>query len=151
MDKTELKERKGFDFVGVTVSYFCHDGAGNYVLSKRGKNCRDEHGAWDFGGGGVEVGDSLEETLRKEIKEEYCATIKKFEFLGHRESFRTIEGKPSQWVHFHYLVELDRNEVKNGEPHKFDEVAWFRLDTLPTPLHSQTAGDLEHFKDKLPH
>lgn len=33
---------KGVDHVGNAVVYFCHDGAGNFLLSKRGVNCRDE-------------------------------------------------------------------------------------------------------------
>lgn len=142
--------QKGVDYVGVTVSYFCHDGAGNFVMNKRGQNARDEQGTWDFGGGSVEVEDTIEETLQKEIQEEFCSRILKSEFLGHRESFREMNGKKHHWVHFHYLVQLDPKEVKNGEPHKFDEIGWFRLDALPSPLHSQMQAGLTYFKDKLP-
>ena len=67
--------QKGVDFIGVTVVYFCHDGKGNVLLSKRGKNSRDEHGTWDPGGGGVEFEDTVLDTLRKEIAEEYCTDI----------------------------------------------------------------------------
>ena len=63
--------KKGEDYTGVSVVFFCHDGEGNWLLSKRSVNTRDEHGAWDPGGGGIEFGDSVEDTLGKEIKEEY--------------------------------------------------------------------------------
>lgn len=62
--------KKGEDFTGVAVVYFCHDGQGNFLLNKRSVNCRDELGAWDPGGGGLEFGDTIENTLRKEIAEE---------------------------------------------------------------------------------
>ncbi len=57
--------KKGIDYIGVTASYLAHDGNGRYVMTKRGQNCRDEQGTWDFGGGGVDLGDSVEETIIK--------------------------------------------------------------------------------------
>ncbi len=35
--------KKGEDFTGVTIVYFCHDGNGNFLMKKRSANCRDEH------------------------------------------------------------------------------------------------------------
>lgn len=67
--------QKGIDFVGVCVVYFCHDGNGRFVMSKRNQNTRDEHGRWDIGGGGVEHGDTIEQTMQREIREEYCTDI----------------------------------------------------------------------------
>ena len=67
--------KRGEDYTGVAVVYFCHDGKGNFLLNKRGVNCRDEHGTWDPGGGGIEFGDTVENSLRKEIKEEYCTDV----------------------------------------------------------------------------
>ena len=63
--------KKGEDYTGVTIVYFCHDGNGNFLLNKRSENCRDEHNTWDPGGGGLDFDDTVENTLRKEIKEEY--------------------------------------------------------------------------------
>jgi hypothetical protein len=31
--------KKGVDYIGVTVVFACHDGEGNYLFAKRGKNC----------------------------------------------------------------------------------------------------------------
>jgi ADP-ribose pyrophosphatase YjhB (NUDIX family) len=46
-------------------------------------NCRDEQGMWDGGGGGLKFGEKIEDAVVREIKEEYCATPKKIEFLGY--------------------------------------------------------------------
>lgn len=140
---------RGFDYIGVTVSYLCHDGQGNYLLNKRSQNCRDEHGCWDPGGGAVEFGETIEEALKKEIKEEYCVEVTDYEFLGYKDIFRTINGRKSHWLSLVYKVLVERDKVKNGEPHKFDEIDWFTLDNLPSPLHSQLPEAIEMFKSQL--
>lgn len=141
--------QKGIDHTGVTVVYFCHDGKGNFIMSKRSDNTRDEHGRWDIGGGGLEFNDTVENTLRKEIQEEYCTDVLSHEFLGFRDVHRAIEGKPSHWIALDFKVLIDPKKVKNGEPHKFDEVKFFRLNTLPSPVHSQFPEFLRLYKANL--
>ena len=147
MENITLK--KGVDFVGVSIIYFCHDGQGNFVMAKRGKNTRDEHGRWDIGGGGLEFEDTVEETIRKEIKEEYCTDVLDFEFLGYRDVHRENEGKLTHWIGLDFKVLIDPKKVKNGEPHKFDEIGWFTLDTVPENSHSQFPNFLNLYQDKL--
>jgi len=139
--------KKGVDYTGVTIVYVCHDGKGNILLSKRNENCRDEHGCWDCGGGGLEFGDTVDSTIRKEIKEEYCTDVLEYEFFGYRDVHREHEGKKTHWISLDFKVLVDPTKVKNGEPHKFDEVKWFSIDNLPTPLHSQIHKTLELYKN----
>ncbi len=141
--------RTGVDYPGVTLCFFCHDGNGEFVLSKRGENCRDEQGAWDFGGGGLDVHDGIEETLRKEIREELGADVIEYEFLGYRDVHRENGGEKTHWVALDFKVRVDRAQVKNGEPHKFDEIGWFTLDNLPSPVHSQLPNELARYRDRL--
>lgn len=141
--------QKGEDNIGVAVIYFCHDGKGNVLFNKRGENCRDEQNTWDIGGGGVEFGDTIEETLRKEIKEEYCTDVLDYEFLGYRDVQRKNNGKKTHWIALDFKVLVDKEKAKNGEPHKFDAVEWFTMESLPLPLFSQLPIFLEKYKDKL--
>jgi len=141
--------KKGEDYIGVTASFFCHDGEGNYVLQKRSTNCRDEHGRWDCGGGGVEFGDTIEQTLRKEIREEYGVEVGDVEFLGVRDVHREHEGRKTHWVSIDHRVLVDRSKVCNAEPHKFEEIGWFTLSALPEPLHSMLPLALEKYGDRL--
>lgn len=141
--------KKGEDYTGVTVVYFCHDGRGNFLMNKRSVNCRDEHGCWDQGGGSVEFGDTIEETIKREVTEEYCTRVLGCEFLGYRDVHREHNGKKTHWIALDFKVLVDREGVRNGEPHKFDELGWFTLDSLPAPLHSQTPLFLELYKEKL--
>ena len=141
--------KKGEDYTGVTIVYLCHDGAGNYLFNKRGANCRDEQGKWDYGGGGLDFGDSVEETLKREIFEEYATDVLDQEFLGYRDVHRESDGKKTHWVALDFKVLIDRVKAKNGEPHKFDEIGWFRMDSLPAPLHSQAPVFFEKYKERI--
>ncbi len=141
--------KKGVDYTGVAIVYFCHDGNGNVILGKRSQNSRDEKGRWDIGGGGLDFGDTVEHTLRKEIKEEYCTDVLGFEFLGYRDVHREHEGKKTHWITLDFKVLVDKEKVKNGEPHKFEAVEWFTLENLPSPIHSQLPNFFKLYRDKL--
>ena len=140
------KLKKGVDYTGVTISFFCHDGEGNFVMHRRNENCRDEHGRWDFGGGGLEFGETFEQCLIREIKEEYGTEPINFERIGVDEIFREHEGRPTHWVSIRYKAKVEREKVINNEPHKHDELTWVTLDALPSPLHSQLMSELEKYR-----
>lgn len=141
--------QRGVNYVGVAVVYFCHDGKGNVLFSKRGVNSRDEQGTWDIGGGGVEFGDEVIDTLKKEIREEYCTDVLDYEFLGYRDLHREHNDKKTHWIALDFKVLVDKEKAKNGEPHKFDAVEWFTLENLPSPLISPMLDFLEKYKDRL--
>lgn len=140
---------KGVDYIGVCVVYFCHDGKGNFLMAKRSAKARDENGKWDIGGGGVEFGDSIENTIKKEIREEYCTEVLEADFLGFRDVHRTNNGKPTHWLALDFKVKIDPKLVKIGEPHKFDDIGWFRLNNIPENSHSQFPLFLSLYKEKL--
>ena len=140
---------KGVDHVGVCVVYFCHDGKGEFVMAKRNSNTRDEHGQWDIGGGGLEFGKTIDQTIRKEINEEYCTDVLDYEFLDYRDVHRVHDGKPTHWIALDFKVRVDREKVRNGEPDKFDEVVWFKLNKIPENIHSQVPNFFELYRAKL--
>jgi 8-oxo-dGTP pyrophosphatase MutT (NUDIX family) len=141
--------KKGEDFIGVSIVYLCTDGKGSFLLNKRSANCRDEHNRWDCGGGALEFGDSVEETLKKEIMEEYTTDVITYEFLGYRDIHRIHNSKETHWISLDFKALVDRSKVSNGEPHKFDEIGWYRLNEFPNPLHSQFPEFLRKYSDKL--
>lgn len=146
-DKKQLK--KGQDFIGVTVVYFCHDGKGKFLMAKRSQNARDEHGRWDIGGGGLDFGSTVIDQLRQEISEEYCTDVLEHEFLGYRDVHREHQGHPTHWIALDFKVKVDPSKAAIGESHKFDEIGWFTLGKLPEDLHSQLPEFLEKYQEKL--
>jgi 8-oxo-dGTP diphosphatase len=140
---------KGTDFTGVVISFLCHDGAGNIIMGKRSENCRDEHGRWCIGGGGLKFGEKVEHAIQREIQEEYCTEIVNQEFLGYRDVHRMHHGKKTHWISLDFKVLVKKDAVNNGEPDVLDEVRWFPFDALPSPLHSQLPIFLEKYTDKI--
>ncbi len=141
--------RKGVDCIGITTVFYCHDGNGRFVMSLRNDRARDENGTWDIGGGGLDTHDTVEESLAREIKEEYCTEIISKEFIGYRDVHRTYNGNKTHWIALDFKVQVDPDKVANGEPHKFDRVEWFTLDTLPENLHSQLSLFFEKYSEQL--
>jgi 8-oxo-dGTP pyrophosphatase MutT (NUDIX family) len=141
--------RKGIDCIGITVVYFCHDGAGKFVMAQRSQNARDEQGRWDIGGGGLEFGELVEDTLRREIKEEYSTDVLGHEFLGYRDVHREKEGVPTHWIALDFKARIDPAKVAIGEPHKFDNIGFFTFDTIPKDIHSQLPEFLRLYREKL--
>ena len=142
--------KKGIDYTGIAVIPFSHDGNGKYVVGLRTENCRDERNRWEpTGGGGLEHGETCDEAVIREIKEELGVTAFNVEFLGTREIFRETEGKTSHWIMFDYRVQVKPEEVKIMEPDMCSELRWCAIDEIPEPKHSQFSVFLEKYKDKL--
>ena len=133
-----LRAHKGISFVGVATVFLCYDSAGRIFLAKRSQKARDEKGRWEPGSGGLKWGVSVEENLKRELKEEYNADAIKTDFLGYRDAFRKLEdGTKTHWLGLDFAVLVDSKQIKIMEPEMFDDSGWFDLDNLPSPMHSQ--------------
>lgn len=145
-----LRAHKGISFTGVTTSFYCHDGNGKLFFAQRSKNARDEHGTWDPGGGGLKHGQSVEESLRRELLEEYNVTPLKTEFIGYYDAHRiTTDGQPTHWVSLCFIVKVDPKQLEIMEPDMVDDSGWFEIDNLPSPLHSQFPVFWAKFEGRL--
>lgn len=135
--------KRGIDFIGVSVVFFCHDGQKRILLHKRSKHCRDEQGTWDSGGGAMEYGESVKDSVIREIQEEYGVTPQKIQFIEHADVHRQLaDGTPTHWIALRFAALIDPKQARNNEPFKIDEMAWFSYDNIPLPLHSQMPSEL---------
>lgn len=149
LPKDILRRHKGKSYVGVATPILCHDGKGRFFMAKRGQKCRDEHGRWDIGSGGLKHGQSAEENAIREAKEEYGADVAEIEFLGYRDVFREHDGHKTHWLSLDFALLVDPASMKNNEPQNFDSVGWFTLGNLPSPLHSQQKIFFSRYKSQL--
>ncbi len=132
-----LNLRRGIDHIGVSASFIIHDGKGNVLLGRRGPKARDENGNWDVGGGAIEMGESIDDAVKREIKEELCVDTLEIKFLTVYDAFRELNGAKTHWIAIMHAVRVDPIKVKIGEPDKIDKIGWFTSANLPSPLHSQ--------------
>jgi ADP-ribose pyrophosphatase YjhB (NUDIX family) len=138
LDPKTLRAHKGISFVGVATSALCHDGKGNFLMMKRGPLARDENGRWDILGGGLKHGVDIESNLLRELDEELCTTASDIIYLGYRDVHRKLDDDtPTHWISIDHIMKIDRSKAKIGEPGVIDEIGWFTLETIPSPVHSQ--------------
>ena len=119
-------------------------------MGLRSEKCRDEHGVWDIGGGGLHFGEQLEDAAKRELMEEYSVEPLEMSYMGFREVHREDRGQDkTHWIAFDYKILVDPNKVQNGEPDKHLEVRWFDVHKLPKLTHSQLPYFLKKYRDKL--
>lgn len=108
------------------------------LLMKRGSEARSEQGKWEFCGGQVELGETFDQTAKREAKEELGVIIDDVNLLfsdtvdpiwdSHVLSARIIEGTP--------IIQ---------EPLKCSDIAWFTQNQIKDlSLTSYCHRDLIH-------
>ena len=103
---------------------------GSFLMQQR----KGAHGAgsWSVPGGHLEFGESFEETVRREVKEETTLRIKNIRFGAVTNDYFADEDK-------HYVTIWMISNYESGteyitEPDKCIGQAWHTFDDLPSPL-----------------
>lgn len=137
---------KAIDYIGVSAGAMIFNDEGKLFLSKRSKNTKNEAGCWETPGGSVELMETLEDAVRREMREEYgveIEIIKQFPAEDH-----IIPNEKQHWVATTFLGKLKPGEIpKILESDKCDGIGWFALDNPPSPLSLITQLDLKRYKD----
>ena len=123
---------RGIDYIGVGVGAMIFNDKGEVFLAKRGPKARNEIGKWDFPGGCVEFGETLENAIKREIKEEFDIDIEVIELL--QVNNHIIPEEKQHWVSPSFIAKLLLGEAKITERDKNEDIGWFALDNIPRPL-----------------
>ena len=110
------------------------------LLARRDKD--PAKGLWSFPGGGVEVGETQEDSIIREVEEE---TGVKCEILDFVSTVDLITRDSSGKIEFHFLLNhfLAKALTEETRPETEDgEVGWFHPDNLPTDMANQQIVDL---------
>lgn len=120
--------KKGIDYIGVGVGAVIVNEEGKVFLAKRGANVRNERGLWQIPGGGVEFGETLEDALKREVKEEHGIDIEIIKLLS--VSNHIIPGEKQHWVSPAFLCKIKGGTPQILEPDKCDEIRWFSIEEV---------------------
>ncbi|MEI7498540.1 MAG: NUDIX hydrolase [Candidatus Falkowbacteria bacterium] len=132
---------KGIDYIAVGCWGLVLNDQEEILLIKKAIN-----DYWEHPGGNVEVGETLEECIVREVKEETGIVAKVVDFILFDQVFFGPEKK--HWLAFDYELKYISGETINREPEKHDGVAWFKLSLLPSNLSPFTASLIERFSTK---
>lgn len=102
----------------LSVAAVVVDDGGRVVLVRRGK--APDAGEWSIPGGAVEIGESLEAALRREVREETGLEIAVGAFL---EIYERVEREADGAVRFHFVVIDYRGTVTGGTLRAGDDAA----------------------------
>lgn len=125
-----LDMKKGVDYIGVGVGAIIVNKEGKLFLAKRGREVRNESGKWEFPGGGVEFGDTLKKTLKREMMEEYGIEIEPGKLLDVCDHI--IFAEHQHWVSPSFICSVLKGVPKILEPHKCDGIGWFTVEEIKT-------------------
>lgn len=120
--------KKGVDYIGVAVGAMVFNQAGQVLLAYRGPKAKNETGKWEFPGGGVEMFESLEKAIHREIREEFGIEVKIVEMLDVVDHILKEENQ--HWIGIAYIAEHISGELQLKEPEKIDEAKWVNLTDL---------------------
>lgn len=121
--------KKGVDYIGVGVGAVILNKNGKVFLARRGAQARNERHKWEFPGGAVEFGETLEEAVVREVNEEYgvvIAVLQLLDVVNH-----IILEEKQHWVSPTFLCSHNGGTARIREPHKCEEIRWFAMDEIP--------------------
>ncbi len=128
--------KPGKDFIGVGVGAFILNDKNEFLMLLRSKDSKVEPGTWMIPGGKVEFNEVMEETLKREAKEEIGVDIEVENLICAVNHILPEEGQ--HWVAPTFRCRIKDGEPRVVEPHKHDEVKWFSLDKMPENVSKST-------------
>lgn len=140
--------KPGKDFIGVGVGVMIFNNKGELLLAKRGKQAKNERGCWEVPGGSVDFGETRAQAAVREAKEELgidVTVVYELSGIDH-----LIPEEEQHWVTTPFIVKVKAGQKpKIMEPHKCDELAWFAIDNMPSPLSIATQFNVIIYKQHL--
>jgi mutator protein MutT len=139
--------KRGIDYIGVGVGAAIFNKEGKLLVTLRGEKAKNERGKWEIPGGSVEFGETFEQAIKREIKEELGIEIEVLELLGICDHI--IPDEHQHWVSPTYICKITKGVPKIHEPEKCAAVGWFTSEEAEKlPLSIVTNYDISLLKKK---
>ena len=135
--------KRGIDYIGVGVGAIIVNPAGFVFLARRGPKAKNERGLWEFPGGSVEFGETLTQSLQREMVEEYGIQVSVGELVDVVDHI--LPDERQHWVSPTFVCQIISGEPHIREPEKCTEIGWFDAMEVPDELTQITRLNLEHY------
>lgn len=133
--------KRGKNFIGVGVGAVIMNQQNEVLLLLRKKS--PEADFWSIPGGTVEMFETIEDTIIREIKEELGVNIEIIKLLGITNHI--LENEKTHWVSPAFLVQIIENQIPyNVEPDKHHDLKWFSINDLPHNITLTTSKALQY-------
>lgn len=133
--------KAGVDYIGVGCGALIMNEKGETLLMKRGENSKNQVGVWTKPGGAVEFGETAEEAIIREVKEELDIDIVLDDFLGYTDHI--LKDENQHWIAINYSAKIVSGTPRITEPDKTSEIMWFSLEDLPENISKTTTEPIE--------
>lgn len=133
---------QGKDYIGVGCGAFIINDKGELLLQLRNKAPEKEY--WSIPGGRVELFETFEEAVKREVKEETGVEVEIISLLGICDHI--IKNEERHWVSPSYLCKIVEGEPQILEPTKHLDIKWFSLDKLPEKITITTQDAIRNYK-----
>lgn len=139
--------KKGVDFIGVGAGAIVFNDNGEVLVAQRGPKARNEAGKWDFPGGSVEFGETCEDAVTRELKEEFEIDIEVIELL---EVVNHILPKENQhWVSPSFVAKHIGGDPRITEPDKCTGFKWMKISEInPADLSESSKSNYNKFIER---
>nr|WP_313372348.1 NUDIX domain-containing protein [Brucella intermedia] len=122
------------------------DPTGKFLLGKRRR--QPETGCWGWLGGKVEWMETVEDAVRREIREEIGVEIELLDLLCVVNHFETA-GPIEHWVAPVFLSRITDKHPTIAEPEAIEALGWFDCDDLPADLTQAVKSALPRLRNYL--
>lgn len=138
---------RGVDSIGVGVGAVILNTRNEVLVTQRGPKARNERGFWEFPGGAVELGETLESALRREILEEFGVEIEIIQLLDIVDHI--LPDEKQHWVSPTYICRITRGIPTIMEPDKCSAIKWCSIAKIPDHLSIVSQENLIHLRAYL--
>ncbi len=138
-----MKNEPGIHYPGVAAGAIILNEKDQVFLMLRSDENRNDHGKWAIPGGKVEMGELVEDGVKREALEESGVVIERLTYISYVDHI--LNEYDQHWVSHIFYANKWSGEAKNMEPHKFDTVGWFNLESLPENTSQVVVDGIEKF------
>ncbi len=133
---------QGKDYIGVGCGAFILNEKNELLLQLRNKVPEKEY--WSIPGGKLELFETFEEAVKREVKEEIGVGVHVIDLLGICDHI--IKNEERHWVSPSFLCKIVAGELQIMEPTKHLDMRWFPLDHLPEKITITTQDAVKNYK-----